>query len=117
VAIAITRVCGQPSPDSAGAGDAALVAVKDGCSSDCGLCPEHKQQACLGVIEVNCGCNLDCPICFADSGTPRDKGPDGYAITLDQCATMLDVVVVAEGEPEVVMFSGGEPTATRTSWP
>jgi hypothetical protein len=84
--------------------------VKDGCPSDCGLCPEHKQHACLGVIEVNTGCNLDCPICFADSGTPRDKGPDGYSITLDQCATMLDAFVAAEGQPEVVMFSGGEPT-------
>ncbi|NUR27747.1 MAG: radical SAM protein, partial [Catenulispora sp.] len=24
--------------------------VKDGCPSDCGLCPEHKQHACLGII-------------------------------------------------------------------
>ncbi len=80
--------------------------VKDGCPSDCGLCPEHKQHACLGIIEVNTGCNLDCPICFADSG----HQPDGYSITTDQCATMLDAFVAAEGEPEVVMFSGGEPT-------
>ncbi len=84
--------------------------VKDGCPSDCGLCPEHKQHACLGLIEVNTGCNLDCPICFADSASLRDKGPDGYSITLEQCATMLDALVAAEGEPEVVMFSGGEPT-------
>ena len=84
--------------------------VSEGCPKDCGLCPEHEQHACLGIIEVNTGCNLDCPICFADSGTPRDKGPDGYSITLDQCATMLDAFVAAEGEPEVVMFSGGEPT-------
>jgi uncharacterized radical SAM superfamily Fe-S cluster-containing enzyme len=84
--------------------------VKDGCPQDCGLCPEHKQHACLGIIEVNTGCNLDCPICFADSGSPRENGPDGYAITLEQCAKMLDVFVAAEGEPEVVMFSGGEPT-------
>ncbi|TDO30421.1 hypothetical protein EV643_13835 [Kribbella sp. VKM Ac-2527] len=80
--------------------------VKDGCPSDCGLCPEHKQHACLGIIEVNTGCNLDCPICFADSG----HQPDGYSITLDQCARMLDVFVASEGEAEVVMFSGGEPT-------
>src|SRR6266542_2714024 len=46
--------------------------VKDGCPSDCGLCPEHKQHACLGIIEVNTGCNLDCPICFADSGHQPD---------------------------------------------
>jgi uncharacterized radical SAM superfamily Fe-S cluster-containing enzyme len=80
--------------------------VKDGCPSDCGLCPEHKQHACLGLIEVNTNCNLDCPICFADSG----HQPDGYAITLEQCQRMLDVFVAAEGEPEVLMFSGGEPT-------
>jgi uncharacterized radical SAM superfamily Fe-S cluster-containing enzyme len=96
--------------------------VSAGCPSDCGLCPqigqidtipaegcaagEHKQHACLGIIEVNTGCNLDCPICFADSGHQAD----GYSITLDQCANMLNTFVAAEGEPEVVMLSGGEPT-------
>jgi len=83
--------------------------VRDGCPSDCGLCPEHKQHACLGIIEVNTGCNLDCPICFADSG----HQPDGYSITLEQCERMLDVFVASEGEAEVVMFSGGEPTIHR----
>jgi hypothetical protein len=81
--------------------------VRDGCPADCGLCPEHKQHACLGVIEVNTGCNLDCPICFAESGRHQ---PDGYAITLEQCAAMLDAFVASEGEAEVVMLSGGEPT-------
>ncbi len=80
--------------------------VKDGCPSDCGLCPEHKQHACLGIIEVNTGCNLDCPICFADSG----HQPDGYSISVEQCERMLDTFVASEGEAEVVMFSGGEPT-------
>lgn len=81
--------------------------VVDGCPSDCGLCPEHKQHACLGIIEVNTGCNLDCPICFASSGQHQ---PDSYSITLEQCERMLDVFVASEGEAEVVMFSGGEPT-------
>jgi 7,8-dihydro-6-hydroxymethylpterin dimethyltransferase len=80
--------------------------VVHGCPSDCGLCPEHKQHACLGIVEVNTGCNLDCPICFADSG----HQPDGYAITVEQCTRMLDAFVASEGEAEVVMFSGGEPT-------
>src|SRR5918994_5736088 len=39
--------------------------IRHGCPLDCGMCPDHKQHACLGVIEVNTGCNLDCPICFA----------------------------------------------------
>lgn len=49
--------------------------VRDGCPSDCGLCPDHKQHACLGLIEVNTHCNLDCPICFADSGHQPDATP------------------------------------------
>ena len=80
--------------------------VRDGCPLDCGLCPEHKQHACLGLIEVNTACNLDCPICFADSG----HQPDGFSLTREQVAFMLDTFVAAEGEPEVVQFSGGEPS-------
>ena len=82
--------------------------VKDGCPLDCGMCPEHKQHACLGVIEVNTNCNLDCPICFADSG--HHAQGDGFTLTLEQVEFMLDRFVAAEGEPEVVQFSGGEPT-------
>ena len=80
--------------------------VADGCPLDCGLCPEHKQHACLGIIEVNTGCNLDCPLCFADSG----HQPDGYSLTLEQVEFMLERFVAAEGRPEVVQLSGGEPT-------
>lgn len=80
--------------------------VDKGCPLDCGFCPEHKQHACLGIIEVNTGCNLDCPLCFADSG----HQPDGYSLTVEQVAAGLDAFVEAEGNPEVVMFSGGEPT-------
>jgi uncharacterized radical SAM superfamily Fe-S cluster-containing enzyme len=80
--------------------------VAAGCPLDCGMCPEHKQHSCLGIIEVNTSCNLDCPICFADSG----HQPDGYSLTQEQVAFMLDAFVAAEGSPEVVQFSGGEPT-------
>jgi uncharacterized radical SAM superfamily Fe-S cluster-containing enzyme len=80
--------------------------IRDGCPLDCGLCPEHKQHACLGIIEVNSGCNLDCPICFADSG----HQPDGFSLSVAQVEAGLDAFVRSEGEPEVVMFSGGEPT-------
>jgi hypothetical protein len=79
-----------------------------GCPHDCGICPEHAQHTCLGIIEVNTACNLDCPICFADSGTgPQEHG---YSLTLGQVETMLDAFVRAEGEPESVQFSGGEPS-------
>ena len=78
----------------------------NGCPLDCGLCPQHKQHACLAIVEVNTGCNLDCPICFADSG----HHADGYSLTRAQVELMLDAFVAAEGDPEVVMLSGGEPT-------
>jgi hypothetical protein len=80
--------------------------VEHGCPLDCGLCPDHKQHACLGIIEVNTACNLDCPICFADSG----HAPDGFSLSLEQVSSALDAFIRAEGDPEVVMFSGGEPT-------
>ncbi len=79
-----------------------------GCPHDCGICPEHGQHTCLGIIEVNTACNLDCPICFADSGT----GPQqhGFSLSLEQVESMLDAFVWAEGEPEAVQLSGGEPS-------
>jgi 7,8-dihydro-6-hydroxymethylpterin dimethyltransferase len=82
--------------------------VTRGCPHDCGICPEHAQHTCLGVIEVNTACNLDCPICFADSGTGHQA--DGYSLSLKQVESMLDNFVRAEGEPESVQLSGGEPS-------
>jgi uncharacterized radical SAM superfamily Fe-S cluster-containing enzyme len=75
----------------------------NGCPYDCGLCPDHQQHACVGIIEVNTACNMDCPLCFADAGA-------GYNLTLAEVESILDKLVEAEGFPEVVQFSGGEPT-------
>ncbi len=82
--------------------------VRDGCPHDCGLCPEHKQHACLGLLEINSACNLDCPLCFANSGTHLAR--DGFELDAGQVGFMLDSFVAAEGQPEVVQLSGGEPT-------
>jgi len=78
-------------------------AVKHGCPHDCGLCPDHEQHACLGIIEVNSACDMDCPLCFADAAP-------GFSLTLEEVEQMLDDYVRTEGRPEVVQFSGGEPT-------
>ena len=77
--------------------------VVEGCPYDCGLCPEHQQHACVGIIEVNSACNMDCPLCFADAGA-------GFNLTLQQVEGILDHFVETEGGAEVVQFSGGEPT-------
>jgi uncharacterized radical SAM superfamily Fe-S cluster-containing enzyme len=84
------------------------VEVERGCPHDCGICPEHAQHTCLAIIEVNTVCNLDCPICFAESGTgPQEHG---YSLSLAQVESMLDAYVRAEGQPEAVQLSGGEPS-------
>lgn len=77
--------------------------VTDGCPLDCGLCPEHQQHTCLGLIEVTSDCNLKCPVCFADSQL-------GFNLSLDQVERMIDRFIELEGNPEVLQFSGGEPT-------
>lgn len=82
--------------------------VRDGCPYDCGLCPDHQQHACLGLIEVNSACNLDCPLCFADSGT--HLAHTGFELNFEQVNFMLDSFIAAEGNPEVIQFSGGEPS-------
>src|SRR3989304_6025813 len=43
-------------------------AIQNGCPHDCGLCPDHQQHVCVGIIEVNSACNMDCPLFFADAG-------------------------------------------------
>lgn len=77
--------------------------VKDGCPLDCGLCPDHKQHTCLGVIEITSACNLHCPTCFADSGRRS-------FLTMHQVEKMLELLITCEGKVDVVQISGGEPT-------
>lgn len=84
--------------------------VKNGCPYDCGLCSDHQQHACLALIEVNNICNLDCPICFANAGTRHAQEHTGFELTYEQVNAMLDAYRAAEGDPEVLQFSGGEPT-------
>ena len=78
-------------------------AIQHGCPHDCGLCPDHQQHACLGIIEVNSACNMECPLCFANAGA-------GFNLTLEEVEGILDHLIETEGTPEVVQFSGGEPS-------
>lgn len=76
-----------------------------GCPYDCGLCPDHEQHSCLALIDVNEACNLTCPVCFSSSSVhSRAHRP------LAEIERMLDVLVASEGEPDLVQFSGGEPS-------
>jgi 7,8-dihydro-6-hydroxymethylpterin dimethyltransferase len=78
-------------------------AIRHGCPHDCGLCPDHQQHTCLGIIEVNSACNMECPLCFANAGA-------GFNLTLGEVEGILDHLVATEGSPEIVQFSGGEPS-------
>ena len=77
--------------------------IHQGCPHDCGLCPDHQQHACLGIIEVNSACNMNCPLCFSEARP-------GFSLSMEEVEQMLDDFVRTEGTPEVVQFSGGEPT-------
>lgn len=75
----------------------------NGCPHDCGLCPDHEQHTCLALMEITNRCNMSCPICYANSGSGDD-------LSLQQVQKMLDCYIAAEGNPEVLQISGGEPT-------
>ena len=77
--------------------------VEQGCPWDCGLCENHKQHTCVGVIEITEKCNLNCPVCFADT-------KNTFTLPLKKVKEMIDLYVKCEGEPEVLQISGGEPT-------
>lgn len=75
-----------------------------GCPFDCGLCPEHRQHTCIGLIEINSDCELQCPDCY--TGHSR-----GNTLPLEMIGKMMDFFQDAEsGRAEVLQISGGEPT-------
>jgi uncharacterized radical SAM superfamily Fe-S cluster-containing enzyme len=82
-----------------------------GCPYDCGLCPDHMQHSCLSVVEITDNCNLNCPVCYAESGTHRERHRP-----LEDVIRMLDAVVANEGEADVMQLSGGEPTLHPRFW-
>ena len=75
-----------------------------GCPLDCGLCTEHEQHTCVGVLEITGSCNLTCPMCYASSS------PGGKHLSLADCKRQIDRLVEVEGRAEVCQLSGGEPT-------
>ncbi len=75
-----------------------------GCPFDCGLCPEHGQHTCTGLIEVTERCNLRCPVCYAGAG--ERAAPDS---SLERIAFQMDRLREASGTCNL-QLSGGEPT-------
>ncbi len=77
--------------------------VKDGCPTDCGLCPDHEQHSCLPIIEITNHCNLECPICIV-------QNRHNYHMSREEFVRIIDGLVEKEGHLDTVNLSGGEPT-------
>ncbi|MEI8213228.1 MAG: radical SAM protein [Planctomycetota bacterium] len=78
--------------------------VQRGCPFDCGLCEDHEQHTCIGVLEITDNCNLTCPMCYAHSQ------PGLKHRSVEQAIAAMDALVASEGRVEVLQLSGGEPT-------
>jgi 7,8-dihydro-6-hydroxymethylpterin dimethyltransferase len=90
--------------DKPGTDSARQTPVRDGCPFDCGLCPEHEQHTCIGLVEITGACDLRCPTCYAASG-------EGSPLPRGQVERAMDAFLAAEGgRAEVLQVSGGEPT-------
>jgi len=76
-----------------------------GCFYDCGLCPEHKAETCVALMEVTHQCNLNCPVCFSSSGENSAYNP-----TIDVIRGMYETVFDSASEKCPIQLSGGEPT-------
>ncbi|HET6352034.1 MAG TPA: radical SAM protein, partial [Coriobacteriia bacterium] len=83
------------------------VRVAEGCPYDCGLCADHEQHTCIGVIEVTQHCDLGCPVCYASA----DGNGHSAGLPLAKIDEMMEFYRAREGgKPEILQLSGGEPT-------
>ena len=80
----------------------------NGCPYDCGICSEHKQEACCVLIELTQRCDQSCKYCFADAGNAMPE------MTLTEINSLLDFLMSRSPEdPFFLQFSGGEPTMRK----
>ena len=72
------------------------------CPENCGFCDQHEQHLCMPVVEITSRCDLSCPVCLVDAGRDWD-------MTVEEFRHLLDALIRAEGQIDVLNFSGGEP--------
>ncbi len=72
------------------------------CPQGCGFCARHEQHLCMPIVEITSRCDLACPVCLVNAGGSND-------MNLDQFRDLLDALVRAEGQIDVLNLSGGEP--------
>lgn len=95
-----------------------------GCPYDCGICPNHEQEACCVLIELTQRCNQHCPYCFADScrvggeaGLETASEEPRLAEVWEDEPTLEEIRGIytflleqSPGRPFNIQLSGGEPT-------
>jgi len=80
--------------------------VNKGCPYDCGICPEHHQHTCIGLIEVTQTCNMACPVCYANGSEQNSS-----YLSMEKIEEMMDFLQASEhNQAEILQISGGEPT-------
>ena len=72
------------------------------CPQGCGFCDRHEQHLCMPVVEITSRCDLACPVCIVDAGRPWD-------MTIEQFESLIDRLIRAENQVDVLNLSGGEP--------
>jgi len=72
------------------------------CPQGCGMCSRHEQHLCMPIVEITRRCDLDCPVCLVGAGRNWD-------MTLEDFRRMLDGLVRAERQVDILTLSGGEP--------
>lgn len=72
------------------------------CPDGCGFCSRHEQHLCMPIVEITTRCDLACPACLVDAGGDWD-------MTLAEFRAGLDRLIEAEGQIDILNFSGGEP--------
>ncbi|MGE5329173.1 MAG: radical SAM protein [Deltaproteobacteria bacterium] len=79
--------------------------AEKGCPFDCGLCPNHDQHTCIGLIEITNKCDLNCRVCYSNAGS-------GTFLSLTEIEKMMDLYQDSEfNTAEIIQISGGEPAA------
>ena len=72
------------------------------CPQGCGICTRHEQHLCMPIVEITTRCDLACPICLAQAGRNWD-------MPLKDFQRVLDGLVRAERQVDILTLSGGEP--------
>jgi 7,8-dihydro-6-hydroxymethylpterin dimethyltransferase len=75
----------------------------EGCPASCGICANHEQHICMPIVEITDHCDMACPVCLV-------KTPGTFHLTVEQVNGILDRLLGAEGQIDILNLSGGEPT-------